>query len=218
MKYLTEDKKKKLNTDIYAITSAEHALGRGNIKTVASMLDGGIKIIQYREKEKTTREKYQECRIIREMTRQQDALFIVNDDLDIALAVGADGVHVGQDDLPPAKIRKIAGENIIIGLSTHSPQQAEEAFAESVVDYIGVGPIYETKTKKDVGNPVGLTYLEYVAVNIPLPFVVIGGIKEHNIQEVWQKGARCFALSTEIVGAEDILEKVARIRMILKNP
>ncbi|MBS4022909.1 MAG: thiamine phosphate synthase [Dethiobacter sp.] len=216
MKYLTEDKRKKLNTDIYAITAEEYSLGRGNIKTAADMLAAGIKIIQYREKEKTALEKYRECRIIREMARQKGALFIVNDDLGIALAVEADGVHVGQDDLPPAEIRKITGEKMIIGLSTHSPEQARRAVAEGVADYLGVGPIYKTETKKDVGDPVGLAYLEYVAANIPLPFVAIGGIKESNILEVWQKGARCIAMSSEIAGAADIADKIASIRRVLK--
>ncbi len=217
MKYLTEDKKIKLNTDIYAITSEEYSLGRGNIQVVADMLSAGVKIIQYREKGKKARSKYEECRVIREMTRQKGALFIVNDDLDIALAVGADGIHVGQDDLPAVEVRKIAGEKMIVGLSTHSRQQACQALKEGVVDYIGVGPIYKTNTKKDVCDPVGLSYLEYVAGNIPLPFVAIGGIKEHNIQEVRNKGAKCIAMVTEIVGSQNINAKIIKIRDILKK-
>jgi thiamine-phosphate pyrophosphorylase len=97
------------------------------------------------------------------------------------------------------------------GLSTHSPAQAEAAVRLGV-DYIGVGPIFATNTKKDVCDPVGLEYLDYVVRNIRLPFVAIGGIKEHNIAEIYRRGARCIALVTEIVGAPDIGVKVHALR------
>jgi thiamine-phosphate pyrophosphorylase len=128
------------------------------------------------------------------------------------MMVGADGVHVGQDDLPPEKIRELVGQNMIIGLSTHSPEQAQKAAALGVVDYIGVGPIYATKTKKDVCQPVGLSYLDYVVKNIDLPFVAIGGIKEHNIKQVRQSGAKIICLVTDIVAAADIGAKVDAVR------
>jgi thiamine-phosphate pyrophosphorylase len=100
---------------------------------------------------------------------------------------------------------------MFIGLSTHSPAQAEAAVRLGV-DYIGVGPIFATNTKKDVCDPVGLKYLDYVVRNIRLPFVAIGGIKEHTIAEVYRRGARCIALVTEIVGAPDIGAKVHALR------
>jgi thiamine-phosphate pyrophosphorylase len=128
----------------------------------------------------------------------------------LALLVGADGVHVGQDDLPVEAVRRLAGPDMIIGLSTHSPEQAQAAL-KMEVDYIGVGPIFLTNTKKDVCAPVGLEYLEYVVQNIPLPFVAIGGIKEHNILEVRKRGAACICLVTEIVGAIDIKAKVCQV-------
>lgn len=200
-----------LKKGIYGITAEEYSRGRGNLEVVREMIAAGIKIIQYREKEKTLREKYDQCLQIREMTREAGVTFIVNDHVDMALLVGADGVHIGQDDLPPEKIRILAGEQFIIGMSTHSPAQARAALS-SGVDYIGVGPIYQTKTKKDVCAPVGLGYLEYVVENINIPFVAIGGIKERNIQEVARRGARCIALVTEIVGAADISAKVRALR------
>jgi len=205
-----------LEADIYGITAEEYSLGRSNIEVVARMIDSGIKVIQYREKEKKTRQKYEECLKIREMTSQAGVTFIVNDHVDLALLVDADGVHLGQDDLPPEKIRKLVGEEMIIGLSTHSPDQAEAA-VRAGVDYIGVGPIFATKTKKDVCDPVGLEYLEYVVRNISLPFVAIGGIKEHNLAEVSRRGAGCIALVTEIVGAGDIAAKVYAIRAVLSR-
>lgn len=200
-----------LAADIYGITAEEHSRGRSNIEVVRQMIAAGIKVIQYREKEKTLREKYSECLQIREMTREAGVTFIVNDHVDLALLVDADGVHVGQDDLPPDQIRKLVGDGMIIGMSTHSPAQARAA-VNSGVDYIGVGPIFATKTKKDVCEPVGLEYLDYAVNNVTIPFVAIGGIKEHNIAEVARRGARCIALVTEIVGAPDIEAKVRALR------
>lgn len=200
-----------LAADIYGITAEEHSRGRDNITVVRAMIEAGIRVIQYREKEKSLRTKYFECLQIRELTRKAGVTFIVNDQVDLALLVDADGVHVGQDDLPPEQVRELVGPERIIGLSTHSPEQARAAL-QAGADYIGVGPIYATKTKKDVCEPVGLEYLEYVVQNISLPFVAIGGIKEHNIAEVKSRGAKCMALVTEIVGAEHIAEKVKAIR------
>lgn len=203
-----------LKADLYGITAEEHTLGRTNIEVAREMISAGIKIIQYREKDKTLRNKYNQCLALREMTSQAKVVFIVNDHVDLALAVGADGVHIGQDDLPPEKVRELVGVDLLIGLSTHSPAQAEKA-VKAGVDYIGVGPIFATKTKKDVCDPVGLEYLKYVVNNIKIPFVAIGGIKEHNIAEVAGGGARCIALVTEIVGARDITAKVRSLRAVL---
>lgn len=199
------------DADIYGITAEEYSLGRGNVEVVKLMIAAGIRVIQYREKDKKDRQKYEECLKIREMTGEAGVTFIVNDHPDLALLVGADGVHLGQDDLPPHRVRELVGERMIIGLSTHSPVQAWAA-VDSGVDYIGVGPIFATRTKKDVCAPVGLAYLEYVVRNIALPFVAIGGIKEHNIVEVSRRGAKCIALVTEIVGAGDISAKVHALR------
>ncbi len=204
-----------LSSDIYGITAQEYSLGRNNIEITEKMIEAGIRVIQYREKEKKARQMYVECLKIRELTRQAGVTFIINDCIDLALIVGADGVHIGQDDLPPDKVRQLVGEEMIIGLSTHSPEQARTAAKSGVVDYIGVGPVFATQTKKDVAATVGLDYLEYVAQNIGLPFVAIGGIKETNIAEVQKRGAKMFALVTEIVGVEDIVAKVKALRRAL---
>lgn len=204
-----------LNTDIYAITAEEYSLGRSNIEVVNELVKAGIKIIQYREKEKKKLYQFEECKVIREITRAAGVTFIVNDNVDLALLVGADGVHVGQDDLPVEEVRRLVGDKMMIGLSTHSPEQARDAVKRGA-DYIGVGPIFATKTKKDVCDPVGLEYLEYVAKNTDIPFVAIGGIKEHNLKEVKDRGATCMAMVTEIVGAQDISGKINSIREQLK--
>lgn len=199
---------------LYGLTAEKFSRGRSNLDVVGAMLDAGIRIVQYREKTKKMGAKYEECLRLRAMTRKCGAAFIVNDDIDLALLVDADGVHVGQEDLPVAAVRTLVGPDRAIGLSTHSPEQARAAVAAGA-DYIGVGPIYATQTKEDVCAPVGLTYLDFVAGGIDLPFVAIGGIKEHNLAEVAVRGARCAALVTEIVGAEDIGGKVRSLNRLL---
>ncbi len=189
---------------IYAITSEEHSLGRDNVEVARRILDAGVRVIQYREKDKKAGAMYLECLAIRELTRAAGATFIVNDHVDLAILVDADGVHVGQEDLPPQAVRQLIGPDRVLGLSTHDPGQAAAAQAIGVVDYIGVGPIFATRTKKDVCAPVGLHYLKWAIENIELPSVAIGGIKEHNLADVLAHGAKMVCLVTEIVGSQDI--------------
>ncbi len=196
---------------LYCITGEEFSRGRTTVEVVREMIKAGIRIIQYREKDKKGLHRYRECLEIRKITAAAGAVFIVNDDVALALAVGADGVHIGQDDLPIGEVRRLTGRDMIIGLSTHSPAQAREAHALGA-DYIGVGPLFQTFTKKDVCAPVGLEYLDYAVKNCPLPFVAIGGVKEHNIGEVARKGARLICAVTEILGAEDIGEIIRRLQ------
>lgn len=198
-------------TDLYGITASLLSLGRSNSEVVREMIKAGIKVIQYREKERSMREKYAECLEIRRLTGQAGVMMIVNDHLDLALAVEADGLHLGQDDLPLPVARKLAGCRLLLGISTHSPDQAKAAVAEGA-DYLGVGPLFATKTKQDVCAPVGLEYLDYAARNISLPLVAIGGIKEHNIALVRDRGATCCALVSDIVSAPDIVSKVRALR------
>lgn len=209
-------KGQKLAADLYCLTAEEHSQGRDNIQVVEAMIRAGIKIIQYREKDKTQLQKYRECLKLSQMTKEAGVTFIVNDDIELAKLVQADGVHIGQDDLPLDRVRELVGEEMIIGLSTHSPEQAQEAVKRGA-DYIGVGPIFRTFTKKNVCEPVGLEYLDYVVANIDIPFVAIGGIKEHNLGEVVSRGAKCAALVTDIVGAESIEGKIENLRQKLKG-
>nr|WP_217270469.1 thiamine phosphate synthase [Fundidesulfovibrio magnetotacticus] len=201
---------------IYAILSEEHSLGRSNLEVAESILKAGVRVLQYREKNKKAGAMLEECLALRELTRAHGATFIVNDHVDLALLCHADGVHVGQEDLPPAAVRRLLGPERIVGLSTHGPSQARAAQSSGVVDYIGVGPIFATKTKKDVCDPVGLDYLRYVVEKIELPFVAIGGVKEHNIAQVRACGARMVCLVTEIVGAEDVESRVRSLAAALR--
>lgn len=204
-----------LDTDLYCITAEEYSLGRSNIEVVKQWIEAGIQVIQYREKDKDMKQKYQECKIIRTLTKEAGVTFIVNDDIDLAMLVEADGVHIGQDDFPLEAVRQLVGPKMIIGISTHSPKQAQAAVI-SGADYIGVGPIFKTSTKKNVCDPVGLAYLEYVVNNIPLPFVAIGGIKENNISEVVAGGAQCIAMVTEITQAHNMGAKISNLRRVIK--
>lgn len=197
--------------DIYCLTDAGLSCGRSTVEVVSEMLKAGATVIQYREKDKKAGEMLKECLAIRELTRKAGCCFIVNDHIDIAMLCDADGVHIGQEDLPVASVRKLIGEDKIIGLSTHSPEQCRAAI-EAGADYIGVGPVFFTKTKKDVCAPVGFEYLDYVVANHNIPFVAIGGIKAHNINDVASHGARCCALVSEIVGADDIAAMLTDLR------
>lgn len=208
--------KRTLPAGIYALTSELHSQGRSNIEVSREILASGVAILQYREKAKKVRKMYEECLLLRTMTQQAGALFIINDHLDLALAVGADGVHIGQDDLPLLKVRELLGPDLLIGVSTHSPAQAQAA-VNGGADYIGVGPLFATHTKIDVCDPVGLEYLDYVIKNLAIPFVAIGGIKEHNLAEVIKRGARTVALVTEIVGSPDIPGKIKSLQRIMET-
>jgi thiamine-phosphate pyrophosphorylase len=188
-------------------------MGRSTIEVVQQMIIGGIPIIQYREKRphKSFAEMLEECRAIRRLTLDAGVIFIINDYPDIAQLVDADGVHVGQDDFPVADVRRLIGPHKLIGLSTHNPEQAAAAVLAGA-DYIGVGPIFSTQTKDDVCAPVGLGYLDHVVRTCTLPFVAIGGIKEHNLGQVLAHGAKTVCLVTEIVGAADIAATARRLQ------
>ncbi|TCS81395.1 thiamine phosphate synthase [Pectinatus cerevisiiphilus] len=200
------------NTGIYGITAEKVSNGRNNIEVVREMLDGGIKFIQYREKEKDALSRYEECLILRDMVKQAGGVFIIDDFIDLAIAVNADGVHIGQSDLPPNVVRKMLGNGKLIGLSTHSVEELDRANElKKYIDYIGVGPIHATPTKKEA-VPVGFSYLDYAVKNSQLPLVAIGGIKEHNIDEIIDAGVKTVAVVSDIVGADNIKNKVQRLR------
>lgn len=199
------------DADIYALTDNRLSLGRSLEEIASALLGAGVRILQYREKEMDGGEMLEQCRLLRRLTREASACLIIDDHVDIALLCEADGVHVGQTDIPVPDVRALVGPDMIIGLSTHSPEQARAAVTAGA-DYIGVGPIFATQTKRNVCAPVTLNYLDWVVANISLPFVAIGGIKEHNIAEVARHGAKCCALVSELVGAPDIAARVAAVR------
>lgn len=201
---------------IYGITAESMSNGRDNMEVVRAMLEGGIRFIQYREKTKSGLARYEECLRLRELAQSYGAAFIIDDFVDLALAVDADGVHIGQDDLPPAVVRKLLGPDKIIGWSTHGPEQLQEANRlTDILDYVGCGPVFATQTKA-TAVPVGLEYVTYANEHVALPFVAIGGIKEHNITQVRGAGADTVCVVSEITGAEDIVGKVRKLAELMR--
>lgn len=194
---------------IYGIIGDNFSHGKSNLECVKAMIEGGIRIIQYRDKIKSMREKYQEAKEIAKLCKENKVLFIINDHVDLALLVDADGVHIGQDDYPVEEVRSLLGPDKIIGLSTHSPKQGLEAFQNENVDYIGVGSIFPTTTKNT--KPVGLEYLDFAIKNLSLPFVAIGGIHEHNLPEILTRNVSRFCMVSGIVGAENIMKTVKKL-------
>ena len=203
-------------TGIYALTAEAMSKGRSNCEVAAAMLAGGVKFLQYREKEKTAREMYEECLQLRRLTRTAGATFIIDDFVDLALAVDADGVHIGQTDLPAAIVRRLLGPDKTIGLSTHAPADLLAANElAGVIDYVGIGPVFSTQTKKNAAA-VGLEYVRYAAANSRLPYVAIGGIKEHNIKAVVEAGAATIAVVSGIVAAADITAAIGRLNALMQ--
>lgn len=160
------------------------------------ILEAGINWVQYRDKDKTRKEIFFEALRLRELTRIFDACLIINDHADIALAVDADGVHLGQDDLPLREARRIMG-NKIIGISTHSIEEAVEA-ERGGADYIGFGSVFPTTTK-EVGVPKGLEGLKAVKKAVAIPVVAIGGIKTGNVRSVFETGCDGAAVSSGLL-------------------
>lgn len=206
------DLRHKFPKGIYGILGEAFSLGRSNVETAGMMIQAGIDILQYREKahEKDRGVMLEECSRIAQMARKANVPFIVNDFVDIAILSGAHGVHLGQQDLPAGLVKKRFPE-LIVGCSTHNLDQVQRAIQDGV-DYIGVGPVYATRTKKDVCDPVGFSLVEDVASLRQIPFTVIGGIKRDNIHTVAAHGASTFCLLTDITGARDIGARIREIR------
>jgi thiamine-phosphate pyrophosphorylase len=162
---------------------------------------GGVDIVQLREKHLPDDELVAVANAAHALCERLGALLIVNDRPAVAIEAGADGVHVGQDDMPPAEVREIVGPDLLIGLSTHAPQEID-AVDPAVVDYIGVGPIHETPTKP--GRPaVGLDLVRYAAAHSPVPFYAIGGIDAGNLTDVLGAGATRVCVLRAIASAPD---------------
>jgi thiamine-phosphate pyrophosphorylase len=208
--------KKQMPKGLYAITAENFSNGQDNITVVKEMLDAGVKTLQYRDKYKTKLEKFKQCEIIRNLTLGYNVFFVVNDDIDIALAIESDGLHLGQDDLPISCARKIVGDNMVIGISTHSPIQALAA-QEQGADYIGVGPIFKTFTKDNVCEPVGLEYLKYCIKIIKVHKVAIGGIKLSNIGQIYKFRPDSICMVTEITSSLSIKNAVNKALEVIND-
>ncbi len=201
--------------DIYPVISSEFTNGRPVLEVLMSIAHGGAKVVQLREKNKTKADIYELALKYREITAAHNMLLIINDHLDIALACDADGVHLGQDDLPLDAATAICGE-VFLGCSTHDPEEAEKAVLEGA-DYINIGPIYPTGTKAVPCGAVGIGMLDRIVPGLGIPFSVMGGIKAQNIPDLLAAGATRIAMVTEITQAEDITAKVKELRSLWEN-
>jgi thiamine-phosphate pyrophosphorylase len=183
---------------LYVVCDARPG-GRDPEELLRPALQAGVDVVQLREKSADQGEIVRAGRVFRRLCDAYDALFIVNDSPELAIACGADGVHVGQDDAPPADVRRAVGTDLLIGLSTHSRAQVD---AVADVDYFCVGPVYATPTKPDYA-PVGLDLVRYAAERASVPFFAIGGIDPANVAEVVEAGAQRVVVVRAIRDAAD---------------
>jgi len=200
-----------MDLSLYVITDGHLFQGRSHIEIARAAISGGATAIQFREKGMSTRQMIDIAREIRALTRLAGVTYIVNDRLDVALGVDADGVHVGQDDMPVPLARRLIGKERILGVSVSNLEEALEAEREGA-DYIGVGSIYATASKPDAGLPVGLGVLTEIARRVSIPVIAIGGINEENVGEVIKGGARGVAVISAVVLAPDMEGATRRLR------
>ena len=198
---------------LYCFSPGRLLRGKDPVEMVAAQIRGGADVIQLREKEMSKRGRLELGLRLRELAKQSGVLFIVDDDVDLALILDADGVHLGQDDLPIQYARPLMKEKII-GVSTHSIDQVKEAVA-SGADYIGVGPLFETATKEDREEVVGLNLLSKVRDICPVPYVAIGGIGMDNVRSLKGVGCHRAAVISDIMLAPDIEERCKLLRRSL---
>lgn len=190
---------------LYVITDEEICPGRTHVEIARAAIAGGARIIQIRDKNASDRDFYEAAMAIRMLTADAGALFFVNDRIHIAAAVEADGVNVGQTDIPVSAARGILRPDAVIGLSCDSLEQAMEA-EKLGADYVGFGPVFPTYTKKDAGPVSGIETLRQVCASVKLPVVAIGGIGASNIEQVADAGAASAAVVSAIVCAKDMIE------------
>lgn len=197
---------------IYLVTDDGCLQGRALIDCVRKALEGGVTLVQYRAKTASSAEMYAEALQLKALCDSFNVPLIINDRLDIAMAVGAAGVHLGQDDLPCAAARKILGEDYIIGVSTHNPAEAKAAL-QSGADYLGCGAVFGTATKADV-KKLGTDGLAAICKAKGLPVVGIGGVTADNYREVRAAGADGAAIVSGILAQPDIRATVKAIARV----
>jgi thiamine-phosphate pyrophosphorylase len=201
--------------DIYPVTCERLSSGRSGLEVLEGLIKGGARIVQLREKDICERDLFRLAEIFRERTATAGMLLVINDRVDVAVAVGADGVHLGQEDFPVPAARKIA-PGLLIGTSSHNLREALRAQDEGA-DYVNIGPIFATETKEGVGRFLGPGAIAQIAPRLRIPFTVMGGIKESNIKQVLEAGATKVAVVTAITQAPDIAEAVRSFRRIISK-
>lgn len=200
---------------LYAVTDTAWVGEQTLIEQVKEALDGGITFLQLREKNLSEEEFLQEAVEMKKLADQYKVPFVINDNIEVALRAGADGVHVGQDDMPVEEVRKLLGDDKIIGVSAHNVEEAVRA-EKGGADYLGVGAVYTTPTKEDA-SVVSLEEIKKICDTVSIPVVAIGGIKEKNIMNLKGTNVAGAAVVSAVFGAEDIKETVQRLLKMVKS-
>jgi thiamine-phosphate pyrophosphorylase len=200
--------------DLYVVITGAFCAGRGALDVLDACLDAGVRLVQMREKEGSDLDLCTLGRAFRERTRAAGALMIVDDRVDLALALDADGVHLGQTDLPIADARRIAPD-LVIGASSHDPQEAAAA-QDGGASYVNIGPVYATQTKSVPTGVVGLDMVDAIRPLLRVPFTCMGGIKAGNIGPVLAHGARHCAVVTAVTAAPDPRAAAAELRALIR--
>lgn len=205
-----------IDFNLYLITGRGETLGRNLEFVVEEALRGGVRAVQLRDKEASSKELYETAYELRRLTARYGAKLFVNDRTDVALAVDADGVHIGSASLPLYKVRRLLGEKKLIGVSCHNQAQAITA-QEMGADFITFGPVFHTPSKASYGDPVGLEKLEGVAGQLQIPVFALGGVKQENCLEAVACGVRGVALISGILSASEPREAARRILSLLPS-
>lgn len=208
--------KKAILSDInfYLITDS-HLSKHGILSDVKNAIIEGCNIVQYREKNKDTKTMLQEALDIKHICGN-DIIFLINDRLDIALAVDADGVHIGQNDMPIEFARKLLGPDKIIGLSTHNLDEAKEAEIKGA-DYVGIGPIFKTHTKEDAKKAIGIKAINQIKKSINIPVIAIGGIDKNNCVEIIKSGADGLVSISAVLSKNNVAAEIKDFINIIKK-
>mgnify|MGYP001605645214 FL=1 len=205
----------KVDFKLYLITDRKVLSSQFSLlSSVEVALKGGVKAVQLREKDLGTRELIDMAYRMRELTDKYNAKLFINDRVDIALSVEADGVHLGQKSIPTYAVRKIVKDKFMIGVSAHSIEEAKQA-EEGGADFITLGPVYKTPSKLKYGQPLGVDIIRKTKAEISIPIFAIGGVKQFRVKEVMDAGADGIALISGILGAKDIKEKTGEFLKLL---
>lgn len=203
------------NSDLYPVVSSEFCNGRSVCEVVSGIAAGGAKLVQIREKNLSDCAMFELVKKCMEITGRYQMLLLVDDRVDIAMAAGADGVHLGQDDFPLPEARKLAPE-MFFGVSTHNAEEIDRALAEKC-SYLNIGPMFPTRTKSVACGALGLETVEELAKRVTCHFSVMGGIKEHHLELLTSKDFKHIAMVTEITQAADVEAKVRHLRKLMKG-
>lgn len=192
-----------IDFNLYLITDRKQLPpGRTLVSTVRTALEGGVRAVQLREKDLSAAALYPLALEMRAVTHEFGARLLINDRIDVALAVGADGVHLGGDSLPPAIARTLLGPKALLGISTHRSEEIRTA-AVNGADFVTFGPVFATPSKLTYGAPVGLTALTAAVASSPLPLFALGGIKAEQLGAIHQSGCRHIAVISAVISATD---------------